>query len=186
MGFQIQHLPKEQWQDYKLPMNYETSHYYDAQISGFNVRFVKKAFEEPVQRGGEANGDDRLYAPWWEGAEAYGVLENGALIACVELWKENWSNRLRVTELWVADSHHRRGIGSALMDFAKQYAKEQGCRALMLETQSCNENAIAFYLVQGLVLFGFDRCAYSNRDIENREVRLELGCYIDSESEDSL
>ena len=178
MSIEIQHLPKEQWQDHPLPIQYTTSHYYDAQISGFEVRFVKTAFEEPVHRGGQ-EGDDQLYAPWWEGAEAWGVLEDGELVACIELWKENWSNRLRVTELWVADSHHRRGIGAALMDFAKQYAKDTGCRALMLETQSGNENAIAFYLAQGLTLFGFDRSCYTNRDVERRDVRLELGWYVE-------
>jgi ribosomal protein S18 acetylase RimI-like enzyme len=179
----MQRLPREQWEGYALPICYMTSHYYDAEIitgeDQFSVRFTKQAFEKPLRRGGEANGDDRLYAPWWEGAEAYGVLENGELIACIELWKEDWSNRLRVTELWVADSHHRRGIGRALMDFAKQQARELGCRALMLETQSGNENAIAFYLAQGLTLFGFDRSCYTNRDVERGDVRLELGCYID-------
>ncbi len=68
--------------------------------------------------------------------------------------------------------------GHALMDFAKQQAKELGCRVLILETQSCNETAIAFYLAQGLTFFGFDRCCYGNRDVENREMRLELGCYM--------
>ena len=182
MDFQIQHLPKEQWQDYPFLFRYETSHYLDVDISqsgtDFTVRFTRRPFEKPIERGGQ-EGDDRLYAPWWEGAEAYGVLEGGELVACVELWKENWSNRLRVTELWVADSHRRRGIGSALMDFAKRRARALGCRALMLETQSGNENAIAFYLAQGLTLFGFDRSAYTNRDIERHDVRLELGCYID-------
>jgi len=182
LGFQIQHLPKEQWQGHNFLFRYETSHYYDAEIitgeEQFTARFTKRAFEKPIRIGGE-EGDDRLYAPWWEGAEAYGVLEDGGLIACVELWKEEWSKRLRVTELWVADSHHRRGIGGALMDFAKQRARELGCRALMLETQSGNENAIAFYLAQGLTLFGFDRSCYTNRDVERRDVRLELGCYIE-------
>jgi len=182
MAFEIQHLPKEQWQGHPLPIHYETSHYYDAEIitgpEGFLARFTRRAFETPVKRGGQ-EGDDRLYAPWWEGAQAYGVLENGELVACVELWKENWSNRLRVTELWVAESHHRRGLGKALLDFAKRRAKELGCRALMLETQSGNENAIAFYLAQGLTLFGFDRSCYTNRDVERRDVRLELGCYVE-------
>ena len=182
MTFEIQHLPKEQWQGHNFLFRYETSHYLDVEISrsgtNFEVRFTKRPFEKSIVIGGE-EGDDQLYAPWWEGAQAYGVLENGALVACVELWKEEWSKRLRVTELWVADSHHRRGIGSALMDFSKAQARELGYRALMLETQSGNENAIAFYLAQGLTLFGFDRSCYTNRDVERHDVRLELGCYID-------
>lgn len=179
----IELLPKERWQGHVLPMRYETAHYFDAEISqsdrGFEARFVKRPFEQATTRGDGGDYPDRLYEKWWEGAEAYGVLENGELVACVEVWKEGWSNRLRVTEFWVDKSHRRKGLGRALMDFAKQCAKELGCRVLMLETQSCNETAVAFYLAQGLSFFGFDRCCYGNRDVENREVRLELGCYID-------
>jgi len=182
MDIEIQHLPKEQWQGHNFLFRYETSHYLDVEISrnetDFQVRFTRRPFEKPIVISAQ-EGDDSLYAPWWEGAQAYGVLEDGELVACVELWKEEWSNRLRVTELWVSDSHHRRGIGTALMDFAKRQARELGCRALMLETQSGNETAIAFYLAQGLTLFGFDRSCYTNRDVERRDVRLELGCYID-------
>jgi hypothetical protein len=46
---------------------------------------------------------------------------------------------------------------------------------LILETQSCNEKAIAFYLSCGFVVIGFDLCAYSNTDIENKEFRIEMG-----------
>jgi ribosomal protein S18 acetylase RimI-like enzyme len=70
-------------------------------------------------------------------------------------------------------------MGKALMNLAKQKAKEMGCRAMVLETQSCNENAIAFYRAQGFSFFGFDRSCYGNRDIENHEVRLEMGLYMD-------
>ena len=182
MPIEIQRLPKEQWQDYVLPIRYESAHYYDAEIStgpeGFSAKFTKRAFDAPVRRGCDGDFPDRLYAQWWEGAEAYGIFDGEALVGCIELWKENWSNRLRVTELWVADSHHRRGFGGALMDFAKAQAKALGCRALMLETQSGNETAIAFYLAQGLTLFGFDRSCYTNNDVERGDVRLELGCYV--------
>lgn len=176
-------LPRETWQGYALDFRYTTSHYYDAEIrqseDGFDVHFVKRPFAQPIQKSNaDSDFPDRLYEAWWEGAQAYGIMEDSKLIACAELWKEEWSNRLRVTELWVKEGYRRQGLGHALMDFAKAQARELGCRALMLETQSCNENAIAFYLAQGLELLGFDRCCYSNRDIENREVRLELGCYI--------
>lgn len=40
----------------------------------------------------------------------------------------------------------------------------------VLETQTCNENAIAFYH-----RFGFDLYSYSNEDPERHEVRIELG-----------
>jgi len=48
----------------------------------------------------------------------------------------------------------------------------------MLETQSCNTNAIGFYLHEGFTLIGFDLCCYSNRDPERKEVRIELGYFL--------
>ena len=174
----IQCLPPEFWQGYELQFYYESAHYYDTELvdcpDGFGVAFTKKAFDEPITK----SFTDTLYQPHWDNAQAFGILENGVLVACIELWKQAHSNRLRVTQLWTARTHRRQGFGRALMNVAKEKARELGCRALILETQSCNEAAIAFYQAQGLTLFGFDRCDYSNRDIENREVRLELGLYF--------
>lgn len=45
----------------------------------------------------------------------------------------------------------------------------------VLETQSCNENAIAFYLKHGFNIIGFDLYAYTNFDPEQHEVRIEMG-----------
>ena len=174
----IQPLPQALWEGYELPFRYETAHYYDTELvdceDGLGVAFTKKAYEAPVVKA----FSDKLYQPCWDGAEACGILEDDALIACVEVWRDGFSNRLRVTQMWVAEEYRGQGYGRALMEFAKARAAALGCRALILETQSCNEGAIAFYQKQGLTLFGFDRCCYSNRDIENREVRLEMGLYF--------
>lgn len=64
------------------------------------------------------------------------------------------------------------------MDKAKEIAARQGRRALILETQSCNTNAIGFYLHEGFELIGFDACCYTNNDIGRREVRLDLGYFL--------
>ena len=63
------------------------------------------------------------------------------------------------------------------MELAKNQARSEGWRAVILETQSCNVDAIGFYLHEGFTLIGLDTCCYSNRDIERREVRLELGWF---------
>jgi ribosomal protein S18 acetylase RimI-like enzyme len=177
----IQFLPPEKWRGYELKFEYTTAHYFDAVISesknAFGVTFEKKTFDKIVEK--QFLDTDKLYAPWWENAEAYGIFDDDALVACLEIWHEEWSNRLRVTELWVDAPYRRKGMGKALMDLAKEKAKELGCRAMLLETQSCNENAIAFYRAQGFSFFGFDRSCYGNKDIENREARLELGLYVD-------
>ncbi len=48
-------------------------------------------------------------------------------------------------------------------------------RMAVLETQTCNERAIAFYRKCGFQVIGFDLYAYSNHDPEAHEVRLEMG-----------
>ena len=46
---------------------------------------------------------------------------------------------------------------------------------VVLETQSCNENAIAFYSKNGFEIIGFDPYAYSNIAPERHEIRIEMG-----------
>ena len=54
-------------------------------------------------------------------------------------------------------------------------AKASGVRMAVLETQSCNENAIAFYQKNGFEIIGFDLYSYSNTDPERHEIRIEMG-----------
>ena len=67
------------------------------------------------------------------------------------------------------------GIGSMLMARITEAARARSARMLVLETQSCNEAAIAFYRKNGFSVIGFDLYAYSNADPERREVRIEMG-----------
>ena len=67
------------------------------------------------------------------------------------------------------------GVGTRLLDAIQTSAASSGARMIVLETQSCNENAIAFYRKNGFEIIGFDLYAYSNDDPERHEVRLEMG-----------
>lgn len=53
-----------------------------------------------------------------------------------------------------------KGIGRALMEAIIQEAEAAGARMAVLETQSCNERAIAFYKKCGFEIIGFDLYAY--------------------------
>ena len=174
-------LEREQWQDYQLEFHYIANHYYDVTIdhseNQFQVSFTKKPFPTPYEK--MPDDSDKLFQPWWEDVKAWGIIDNGKLIAAIETSIENYSNRLRVTELWVDDNYRRRGIASALMDIALKRAKDEKRRVLMLETQSRNEGAISFYLSYGFTLIGFNSCAYQNNDLLRKEVRMELGIILD-------
>ena len=173
-------LEREKWQDYRLEFHYISHSYHDVAInhldSDFSVSFIKKNFDTPYEK--TPDDCDKLFEPWWEDVKAWGIVEDGRLRAVIETSAERWSNRLRVTELWIDDDLRRRGIGTALMDIAMKRAKEEKRRVLMLETQSCNEGAIAFYLAYGFSLIGFDACAYRNDDLNRKEVRMEMGIFL--------
>lgn len=183
-AYEIVPLPKEKWQGAPIPMCYTAAEYYDVAVeqteTGFQVTLEKKTFAEPVTHTPEEyDFPDRLYQEHWEKAYAWGVVENGEMVACIETCPEEWSNRLMVTELWVHEDYRRRGIAHALMALAKEQARRERRRALILETQSCNVGAIAFYLQEGFTLMGFDSCCYQNHDLERKEVRLDLGILFD-------
>ena len=186
MNREIIALPKDNWKGVPIPIVTRSDSYYDVEITPMNhegctIHLVRKTAEkEIIHTPEEYDFPDSLYQDHWEKAEAYGIVgDNGELLACIEVCPEEWSNRLMVTELWVDDSLQKQGIGKMLMDKAKEIAKFQNRRAIILETQSCNTNAIGFYLHQGFELIGFDKCCYTNKDIERREVRINLGYFFD-------
>lgn len=185
MNKEIIALSKDTWKGVPIPLVTRSDSYYDVEITpmdnkGCTIQLVRKMAEkEIIHTPEEYDFPDSLYQDHWEKAEAYGIVgDNGELLACIEVCPEEWSNRLMVTELWVDDSLQKQGIGKKLMDKAKEIAKFQNRRAIILETQSCNTNAIGFYLHQGFELIGFDKCCYTNKDIERREVRFNLGYFF--------
>lgn len=184
--YQIIPLPKEQWKGTVIPMRYTTEEYYDVNMKreadGYGIRIHKRRFDAPVSHYPEEyDFPDKLYQDHWEKAYAWGIIEEKEdrqeLLACIETCPEEWSNRLMVTELWVHEKLRRQGIAHALMAVAKEQAILEHRRAVILETQSCNVGAIRFYQKEGFEPIGFDTCCYSNRDVERKEVRINMGYF---------
>ena len=156
----------------KFTASYRTKGYYDicAAEGGFRLRYV------PLGAPMEKSFDDEFFGEWLEDPIAFGVFEGDKLIGYVEGSIEGWNNRFRLSNICVLDfSERSRGVGTALMKTIEQAAENTGARMLILETQSCNENAIAFYKKNGFEIVGFDLYAYSNDDPERHEVRIEMG-----------
>ena len=181
-------LPNDKWKGTTIPLVTRNDSFYDFEMDpldrdGCTVKIVRKPSEQQIiHTPEEYDFPDSLYQDHWEKAEGYGVVSDaGELLACIEVCPEEWSNRLMVTELWVCDELQGKGHGKRLMDKAKEIAIKQGRRAIILETQSCNTNAIGFYLHQGFELIGFDTCCYTNNDIGRREVRINLGFFFHRE-----
>lgn len=173
---EIRVLEKQKWKGYMLDMSYTSDYYYDYKRVdselGWSFIFLKWQFRTPFHNPDHQS--DSLYSDDWKDAIAYGAFEGDKLVGAIETCPE-WNRRLRVTEMWVDSRHRRKGVGSALMEYVKQIARKEGRRALVLETQSRNAGAIAFYISQGYTMIGFDDCCYSNNDMEKEGIRIEMG-----------
>ena len=176
----IKRIYKKDYEGRILPIRYTTDTYYNVSLSrtedGWRTDFSLSKFVSPVTHTPEEyDFPDKLFQKHWKGAFAYGAFDGDALVGAIELYPEKWANRIRVTELWIDENYRRQGLGKKLMDIAKVQAKKRGARMLILETQSCNTNAVGFYLHEGFDLVGFLSCDYSNTDLKRKEVRLEMG-----------
>lgn len=65
-----------------------------------------------------------------------------------------------IWDLRVASAYRRRGVGTALMTAAVDWARARGCGLLKVETQDTNVPACRFYAAQGFALGGIDPTAY--------------------------
>lgn len=169
---EIKRLEKETYAGRKFTARYKTNGYYDidASESGFRIRDV--SFEQPVER----SFDDVFFGEWLEHPVAFGAFDSGKLIGYVEGSLEAWNNRFRISNICVFDEEKRStGIGTLLMEAIQKEAESSGARMIVLETQSCNVAAIAFYRKHGFAIIGFDLYAYSNDDPKQHEVRIEMG-----------
>jgi len=87
----------------------------------------------------------------------------GAVIAARTpglLMLEDRSDLAVVWDLRVAPQARGRGVGSALLRSAQQWAAAQRCRQIKIETQNNNVPACRFYASQGCTLGAIHRFAY--------------------------
>lgn len=168
----VKPLDKAAYAGKKFTVRYRTGGYYDIRPSehGFRIDYVP--FDAPVEK----SFDDEFFGEWLEDPSAFGVFEGDRLAAFVEGSPERWNNRYRISNICIFDDAARgHGLGTRLMDRITEEARASGARMVVLETQTCNENAIAFYRKNGFSVIGFDLYAYTNDDPERCEVRLEMG-----------
>ena len=169
---EIRRLDKEVYAGGKFTARYTTGGYYDicASESGFQMRYT--ACATPVDKSFE----DVFFGEWLENPLAFGAFEGEKLIGYVEGSMEGWNNRFRISNICVFDHSERNsGIGTKLMETMQREAVSRKARMIVLETQSCNEAAIAFYRKNGFTIIGLDLYAYSNTDPRQHEVRIEMG-----------
>lgn len=168
----------QSWRGKNFLFRYTTTHHYRVEIkhdeNEITLQLRREKFPEPVIKSFESG----LFSDWLEDPWVLAVFEGDEIIAFIETSDESWNNRLRIVDLWVEESHRYQGLGKVLMSRAIEKAKNSEQRAIVLETQSCNDPAIRFYRTCGFKLIGLDANHYQNDDIERGEVRLEFGLML--------
>lgn len=174
----IVELFKEKLPFSKLRFRYFTKQHYAVTLlchkEGWEIKLVLEALPKPMEKHFEGG----LFQDFVDEPRVFAAELEGKQVGWMELGFQEWNNRMRIWELLVKEGFRRRGIGMLLVDHAEKLSKKRGARMLVVETQSCNVPAIDFYIKNGFELIGFDAAAYSNEDIERKEVRLEFGLKI--------
>lgn len=157
-------------------VRYRTGGYWDISRDGHGFAVRRVPFDAPIER----SFDDVFFGEWLEDPVAFGAFAGEEMLGFIEGSPESWNCRYRISNICVFDTAaRRRGIGTALMEQILQTAVSSGARMAVLETQTCNENAIAFYQKCGFSPIGFDLYAYANDDPQRHEIRLEMGKKLD-------
>lgn len=160
---------------------YTSEKYYDIEIEkhqqGWNFSLTEKDFDRPFEK----NLEEELFDAHNKEADVFVCEINGQECGVIALQKMEWNNTLLIHNLYVELQFKRQGIGTALFAFAKKHAHEMGVRMITLETQTCNYPAIQFYLKNGFQLVGLNLASYSNEDRKNKEVRIEMGYFMDAD-----
>lgn len=101
------------------------------------------------------------------------VVERGnRLVGVLDVTPQNWNHTAWIWNIMLDVSIRRQGIGRALFERAARWARQQGFRALVLETQTNNVPACKFYQRMGCTLEGLRTALYTNDDIRRGEVAI--------------
>jgi ribosomal protein S18 acetylase RimI-like enzyme len=102
----------------------------------------------------------------WQRGEGFWVAEvDGEVRGYVDLLAQPWQGMARMPNLAVDRGYRRKGIGTALMRQARQWAWEQGLQAILAESTTKGYPAICFYRRLGFEFCGFNDHFYTNQDI---------------------
>lgn len=168
----IERLKEAEYQGKKFTETYHTGGYYDIEALGNTFTVTHKSFESIKCMPFECT----LFEEWLDEPVAFGAFDENTLLGIVEGFLEKWNNRYRISNIFIFKEKDRRsGLGNALINKMVDEARTKGARMIVLETQSCNEKAIAFYKKQGFQIIGFDLYAYTNDGPNRHEVRIEMG-----------
>jgi ribosomal protein S18 acetylase RimI-like enzyme len=102
----------------------------------------------------------------WQRDEGFLVVEvDDEVRGYVDLLAQPWQRIGWLANMAVDRAHRQQGIGTALMRGARQWARQQGLRAIVAEATTKNYPAICFYRKLGFEFCGYNDHYYTNQDI---------------------
>ncbi len=93
------------------------------------------------------------------------VAEEEGILGFIDTAAWDWNQAAYINNFAIAPAYRRRGIGTALMRAALDWARAQKLRVAMLDTSTKDHPAICFYQKHGFQLCGYNDQLYPNRDI---------------------
>ena len=143
---EIRPLQPEAWELHKrlrLAALAEAPHAFTTQLADVATRTDAEWAAITAQRAGDPHGVTYL---------AFVQGEACAMAACVltELGAE-------MLAVWVAPTHRQQGVGQALVDYARQWARARGVDALVVGVYADNVDAVRFYARAGFESTGVER-----------------------------
>jgi len=109
-------------------------------------------------------------ADLWNRQPGLVALLSSTPVGYIRMLEQTSAGTVWITDVVVASSVRRQGIGSSLIRAAQDWAIERGAQRIMLEMQSKSYPAIC--LAQSL---GFDFCGYNDQYYASQDVTLFFG-----------
>jgi GNAT superfamily N-acetyltransferase len=102
----------------------------------------------------------------WQRDEGFWVAEvDGQVRGYADVLAQPWQGMAWLANMAVERGYRRKGIGTALLRQARQWAWEQGLTAMLAEATTKNYPALCFYRRLGFEFCGFNDHFYTNQDI---------------------
>ena len=179
VDIQIKKLDKAELQDRVNIFEYESLGHYKVEIhknqDGWTINLARKDFQQTFKKWDDT---DKVIQPYKGDSEIYGAFIEGKEAGLIQFEYQTHNETVRVWDIDVWPKFQQQGVGTQLMNKCISRARELGARRIILEVQSSNLKAIDFYRKMGFDLIGLDASHYHNDDIARKEVRLEMGLYV--------
>ncbi len=151
-----------------LDHSYTTDHVWQMETREVNealtVTFRLARLPRQIQVNYPRQGEELLIG--WRQRDGFLVAdEGGRICGYVALTAQTEHGIARVGDLVVDRPRRRRGTGTALLQAAAQWARDQGLGRLVVEVQTKNYPAIQFCQSRGLAFCGYNDHYWPSQDI---------------------